>query len=213
VDTLTISGIQVRAINGSMLPSAGNILRTGGTATMQGLTSGTNSGSLSQVVGAGSASQSTVAATPTSVAANGSATSTVTVTLVDQFGNPASGKSVKLTAGSGSSKITSVNGATITTVLATTGASGTSSASGQVTFTVTDTVAEGPLTYTATDTSDSNLQVGTAQVTFTAGAVSASTSTVAASPTSVTADGTSTSTITATLKDAMATRSAARASL
>src|SRR5439155_12641101 len=57
-------------------------------------------------------------------------------------------------------------------------------------------------TYTATDTTDSNLVITqTAQVIFTAGAVSASVSTVSASPGSVTADGSTTSTVTVRLVD------------
>jgi hypothetical protein len=55
LDILTISRIQVRAIDGAAIPSAVNILRTSGnpgTATITGITNDvTNFGSLSQVVG------------------------------------------------------------------------------------------------------------------------------------------------------------------
>ncbi len=130
---------------------------------------------------------STVVASPTSVVADGSTTSTVTVTLLDTNGNPVSGKVVTLTAGSGSSTISA--------------ASGPSSATGVVTFTVKDTKAE-TVTYTAKDATDTITIRQTATVTFTAGAVSPTVSTVVASPTSIVADGSTTSTVTVTLQDA-----------
>src|SRR5439155_437068 len=138
--------------------------------------------------GAVSASVSTVSANPGSVTADGSTTSTITVTLLDAHSNAVSGKSVNLTAGGGSSQITVVSSST--------------DSNGHASFTVKDTTAE-TVTYTAKDTTDSNLTITqTAQVIFTAGAVSASVSTVSASPGSVTADGSTTSTITVTLLDA-----------
>jgi len=95
---------------------------------------------------------STVTASPTSILADGTTTSTVTVTLKDGAGNPVSGKAVTLTAGSGSSTISA--------------ASGPSNASGVVTFTVKDSVAEA-VTYTAKDTTDNITLAQTATVTFT----------------------------------------------
>src|ERR1035437_4560358 len=50
-DTITITGLQVKANDGSIIPLSGNITRTG-TANMNGFTSLTNCGSLSQVPGA-----------------------------------------------------------------------------------------------------------------------------------------------------------------
>ena len=97
-----------------------------------------------------------------------------------------SGKTVTLAQGSGSSTISA--------------ASGPSSATGVVTFTVKDTKAEA-VTYTATDTTDSITLAQTAKVTFTAGAVSPTVSTVVATPTSVPANGSITLTITVTLLD------------
>ncbi len=157
------------------------------TAASAPLTSGTQAETIT--AGAVSASTSTVAASPTSVVADGSTTSTITVTLKDAGGNPVSGKTVTLakTSGPGTPTISP--------------ASGASNASGVVTFTVKSTTA-GADVFTATDTTDTIAITATATVTFTAGAVSASTSTVAASPTSVVADGSTTSTITVTLKDA-----------
>lgn len=149
----------------------------------------TGTGTLTVGPGAVSASTSTVVAVPTSVVADGSTTSTITVTLEDANGNVVPGKNVTLSAGSGSSTITTVNG--------------TTNASGQATFTVKDTKVES-VTYTAKDTTDSpNITISqTTTVSFTVGAVSATKSTVSANPTLVTADGTTTSTITVTVLDA-----------
>lgn len=102
-----------------------------------------------------SASTSTVTANPTSIPADGTTTSTITVTLKDAAGSPVSGKTVTLAKSGGSSTISA--------------ASGTSSATGVVTFTVKNTVAEST-TYTATDTTDGVTVTQTATVTFTAGA-------------------------------------------
>jgi hypothetical protein len=100
-----------------------------------------------------SASTSSVNNSPASVPADGATTSTVTATLTDSFGNPVSGKTVTLTAGSGSSTITTVNG--------------TSNSSGQATFTVKDTHAQ-TVVYTGKDTTDNITVTDTATVTFTA---------------------------------------------
>lgn len=100
-----------------------------------------------------SASVSTVAANPTSVAADNYNFSTITVTLKDSAGTPVPGKSVTLAAGSGSSIITTVNGI--------------SDAAGVATFTVKNGTVEGPITYTATDATDAIVITQTAQVTFT----------------------------------------------
>ncbi len=102
--------------------------------------------------GAVNAGKSTVTSSPASVVADGSTTSTITVTLLDVNSNPVSGKTVSLTAGSGSSTISA--------------ASGASNASGVVTFTVKDTVVES-VTYTAKDTTDNITITQTAAVAFT----------------------------------------------
>ena len=143
--------------------------------------------SVNFTVGPVSATTSTVSASPTTVVADGVTTSTVTVTLLDASSRPVSGKTVTLSAGSGSSTITTVNG--------------TTNANGQATFTVKDTKAE-TVAYTGKDTTDSVTVTQTAQVTFTAGTPTAGNSTVTANPTSITADGSTTSTITVTLEDA-----------
>ncbi|NUR75804.1 MAG: hypothetical protein HOQ28_05890, partial [Thermoleophilia bacterium] len=134
-----------------------------------------------------SASLSTLSASPTSVLADGSTTSTVTATILDTNGNPLSGKTVTLAKSGGSSTITTV--------------SGTTDSAGVATFTVKDTAVEST-TYTATDSTDTVTVTQTAAVNFTAGPVTAAQSTVSASPASVTANGVATSTVTVTLKDA-----------
>ena len=92
-----------------------------------------------------SAANSTVAASPTSVVGDGGNFSTITVSLKDTNDNPVtSGKSVTLSAGSGSSTI-AVNG--------TAGSTETTDGEGQAVFTVTDDTPES-VTYTATDTTD-----------------------------------------------------------
>lgn len=149
--------------------------------------SATASSATLTVIGASpSAAASTVTASPTTVLANGVASATLTVTLMDACGNPIAGKTVALTASGGHSTITP--------------ASATSSASGVATFTVRDATPDGTITYTAKDTTDNVTVTQTAQVTF-LGPVSAATSTVGASPTSVGADNSTGATITVTLKD------------
>lgn len=141
------------------------------------------------ITNSAAAAQSTVTANPASVTADGSSTSTITVTLNDSGGSPVSGKAVSLSQNGGHSAITTI--------------SGTTNANGQASFTVKNTKAE-TVTYTATDKTDNVTVTQTAQVQFAAGSVNAAQSTVAASPQSVTADGSGTSTITVTLKDSNA---------
>jgi len=107
---------------------------------------------VSAAVNPASATNSTVSASPASVAANGSTTSTITVTLKDGSNNLLSGKTVTLSAGSGSSTISAASGP---------------SNSGVVTFTVKDATAEA-VTYTATDTTDTITVTQKPIVTFTA---------------------------------------------
>ncbi len=95
--------------------------------------------------------QSTVAATPGNVAADGATSSTVKVTLQDHFGNPVSGKTVSLDQGSGHSVISPPTAV--------------SSMSGVAVFTVTDTSNEN-VVYAATDVNDGLIITQTAPVTF-----------------------------------------------
>lgn len=98
-----------------------------------------------------SATQSTTQSSPGSVAADGAAASTITVTLKDGGSNPVAGKTVTLSADSGSSTIATV--------------SGTSDGSGIATFTVKDATAE-TVVYTAHDASDLVDVAQTASVMF-----------------------------------------------
>ncbi|GGJ14160.1 Ig-like domain-containing protein [Paenibacillus hunanensis] len=138
--------------------------------------------------GAVTAAQSTVSVSKNSVVADGTDSSSVTVTLKDSNNNPISGKNVTLSQGSGSSTITPAGAVT-------------TNASGQAVFTVSNTKTE-TVTYTATDTDDSITVTQTGAVTFTAGAVNAAASSIAVSRVNVNADNSDNATITVTLKDA-----------
>lgn len=196
----TISGLAIKA---------GHVVDTGsgGVLTVTNLTvAGVNKGpgiytvADGFVAGSGSvvvpgatppadAAQSTVAAAPGPVVANGIATSTITVTLKNSGGNPATGKTVSLTSDRGATDLISLP-------------SGVSNASGVVTFTVRSLVPGTPA-FTATSVTDSVAVTQTAGVTFTANPpASASESTVTATSAPVPANGASTATVTVTLKDA-----------
>jgi hypothetical protein len=127
--------------------------------------------------GALSQADSTLVASPSSLAAGG--TSTLTLTAKDAFGNPIAGRSVSLTATGSANTLTP--------------ASGTTNASGVFTATLSSTKAQ-QKTVTATISSE-QLQT---TVTFTPGALSQADSTLVASPTSLTVGGSSTLTVTAT---------------
>ncbi|RKP43937.1 hypothetical protein D7Z26_27045 [Cohnella endophytica] len=111
----------------------------------------TQTASVTFVPGAVSASVSTITASKATVAADGTDSSVVTVTLKDANSNPVSGKVVSLTQGTGGSAITTTQG--------------TTNASGVATFTVKSTKAE-MVTYTASVTADSVTVTQTASVTF-----------------------------------------------
>lgn len=99
------------------------------------------------------AGTSTVAVSPASVGADGSSTAAVTVTLRDANMLPVPGKTVTLTSSRGATDTISA-------------ASGPSSVSGVVTFTVTSTTL-GTAVFSATDVTDSNLAITqTASVNF-----------------------------------------------
>ncbi|MCX6876665.1 MAG: Ig-like domain-containing protein, partial [Verrucomicrobia bacterium] len=134
------------------------------------------------------AGNSTVAAAPSAVPANGSSTSIITVTLKDVNSNPVAGKSVTLTSDRGATDTISA-------------ASGVSDASGVVTFTVKSSTPGTP-NFTATDSTDSVTVTAPVSVTFTViPPADTALSTVTASPSTQVANGTSTATITVTLLD------------
>jgi hypothetical protein len=136
------------------------------------------------------ANTSTVIAAPTSVLANGVATSTVTVTLKNATNGPVSGKTVTL------AKVSGPGTPIINTI------SGTSDGNGQASFTVASAAA-GVYVFSATDATDGGIVLtNTATITFNVGSVSVATSTVRASPAYVPADNASASIITVTVRDA-----------
>jgi uncharacterized protein YjdB len=127
------------------------------TATVSGLTGSPVTFTATGVAGVTTAAQSTVVRTGAdNIVADGVTSSTILVTAKDANGNPVAGKTIALDDAGASSTISP--------------ASGTSNASGQVAFTVTNTVGE-TATYTATVTDAGAVVVTqTAQVTFRAGA-------------------------------------------
>jgi len=134
------------------------------------------------------AATSTVTASPSPVPANGVTTTTVTVTLLDGSSVAVPGKTVTLAS----------DRPLLDTISA---ASGLSSSSGVVTFTVTSLTA-GTSHCTATDSTDSVTVSATPSVIFSEpNPVNAGLSTVTAGPTTQVADGAATSTITVTLLD------------
>jgi hypothetical protein len=193
--TTTLDEIEADAATGNYIKYS-NVTGSSFTATVYGDDythmgpAGIQIREVTAVAGEVSAVVSTVVAAPTAIAADGSSTSTVTVTLRDASGLPVSGKDVTLanTAGPQAAVI-----APLTPV--------TTDAIGQAVFTVSSST-PGAEVFTATDVTDSNLViVQTASVNF-IGPADAGVSTVGASRSSVVADGIVTSTITVTLKDA-----------
>ena len=112
------------------------------------------SASVTFTPGAATGGASLLVASPTTVTADGTSTSTVTLTLRDAQLHPVPGKTVSLGGAPAGSTISP--------------ASATTNGSGVATFTVKSTTA-GAVTYTATDTDDSVTVAQTATVTFTAG--------------------------------------------
>jgi len=140
-----------------------------------------------------SASASTIAASPTSVPADGLSSSTIIVTILDQFKNPLVGKAVtvQLTDASLNAAAPPVSGEAVPVM---------TNSSGQAEFALVDTTAE-TVTVGATDTTDNVVLSSTVGVTFSSGAADAGASMVSVKPTSVPADGKTASTITVTLLD------------
>ena len=188
VATFTVSDPNAETVTFNAVDSSDNNLAI--TSTIQ----------VSFEVPAASASKSTVTAVPTQVNADGVSVAGLTVTIVDQFGNPLANKTVTvagIVSGTSSPSATArlvpsqqTNGAQITTT----------NAVGEILFDADDTTAES-ITYTATDATDNVTVTQTVAVTFLAGAPQVSQSSVQADPTSVPSDGTSASTVTVTLDD------------
>jgi hypothetical protein len=127
----------------------------------------------------------TLQLSPNSITANGSSTSTATVTVDDSTGAGVTGDTVDLSS--------TDNGETISPNPATDNGNGT------YTATITSSTTVGMPTITATDTSS---PVTPATATLTQTADSPASVTVSLNPTSIVANGTATTTATATVKDA-----------
>ena len=156
----------------------GSAITDDATVTFTGVGPGPPSGATSQIT-----------ASPTSIPADGTSTSTITVALRDAAGNP-------LTTG----------GATVT-LSTTAGTLGSVSDNGDGTYeaTLTSSSSSTNVTATVTGTVNGNAITDNATVTFTGvgpGPPSGTTSQITAAPTSIPANGTSTSTVTVQLRDA-----------
>jgi Invasin, domain 3/Bacterial Ig-like domain (group 1)/Bacterial surface protein, Ig-like domain len=176
---------QATLTSSTTLGSANVTAKLGGTA-IASIGTATSSASLTVnfVLGPVSATASTAVASPTTVAADGSTPSTITITAKDDYNHPIAGQTVSLSV--------SGSGNTVSTPAAT-------DANGRTTATLTSTVGE---TKTITVTIGSTQINAQPTVTFTAQGVSTSKSTAVASPNSgLVADGVSASTITVTAKD------------
>ncbi len=139
--------------------------------------------SVSFVAGGPSAATSTLVANPGSVAANGTATTTLTVTVEDAKGNLLANTAVTLSASGADNSFGSISGVT--------------NAEGVFTTTLASTLAQ-----TETVTASEGGVQETTSVSFGAGGPSAATSTLVANPGSVAANGTATTTLTVTVEDA-----------
>ena len=155
------------------------VLNDGGTSNNLSTTATTTIA----IIGAPSSATSTISASPTTVTANGTSFTSVTVTVEDAFGDLVPGASVVLSSTGTGDNFTP--------------ASGTTNQNGVFTATLTSTTAE-PDTITATEGAAQE----STQVTFVAGPPSGSTSTVTATPSTVTANGSALTTLTVTVKDA-----------
>lgn len=133
--------------------------------------------------------RSTASASPTAIVADGVATSTITVTLLDAHDNPVVGQPVMLSSSRGLVDLLS-------------GWWETTDALGRASFTVRSELAGTSSLTAAVQIGASALSLST-QIEFLAGPVSETRSTVIASPATVNADGASPATVTVTLLDAM----------
>ena len=149
---------------------------------IQGAFSGSLSFSNPEPVVTADTAASLILASPTSITADGSSTSTITVQLKDSGGNNISS--------GGDTVLLSTNLGTLSAV--------TDNGNGTYSAILTSSVIAGASTITGT--LNGSAIADNATVNFTAGVASTTTSLLTASPTSITADGSSTSTITVQLK-------------
>ena len=164
---------------------------TAGIATISGTLNGAgntlaNTTTVTFTAGTASTATSTLSASPTSIKADGTSTSTITVQLKDASGNNlgAGGDSVVLSSSAGTLGAVTDNG------------------NGTYTAILTSSTTVETATITGTLNGAGNTIADTATVAFNNSTASTATSTLTATPTSILADGVSTSAITVQLKDA-----------
>ncbi len=192
----TLSGTKTLNASGGSATFSGLSLNKAGSytlsATASGLT-GATSGSLTVSPSSVDGNLSTLTASPTSVTADGTATSTLTVTVKDACGNPVPGLP-------GSQVVLTASPSTSVTIIQPGAAT---DANGQTTATVKSTKAAA-VTFSATV--DGTAITQTATVSFTVGAVSAGASSITANNVSPLADGVDTVTLTVTASDTYGNR-------
>ncbi|UAN21467.1 Ig-like domain-containing protein [Enterobacter sp. JBIWA003] len=154
-------------------------------ATLGGAAFGVAPAGVTLTAGAPDAARSSLAAAPATIAADGVAASTLTLTLRDALNNPVSGQAVAFAS--------TLGGVTFSTV--------TDNGDGSYTATLTGTTA-GAAAVSAT-LGGAAFGVAPAGVTLTAGAPDAARSSLAAAPATIVADGVAASTLTLTLRDAL----------
>ncbi|HEU5473721.1 MAG TPA: Ig-like domain-containing protein, partial [Actinophytocola sp.] len=182
-DLGAISGVTDNG-NGSYTATLTSVT-TAGTATLSFTidgAAGTDTATVQFVLGTPDATTSTITADPTTILADGTSTSTVTVQLKDNLGN-------NLTAGGAQVTIATDYG-TISGV--------TDNGNGSYTATLTSVTVAG--TATLSFTVNGIAAPATAAVVMVAGTANPTTSLISANPTTITADGTSTSTVTVQLR-------------
>ncbi len=191
--TGTLGGTLTVNAAGGIATFSGVTMNLIGVKTMRasavGLTNATSSSFT--ITGGLTSASSSVVASPSSLFANGSNISTITVTLTDAGGNPQAAKNVTLT---------SSRGATDTI----TGSPATTDALGVATFTVVSSTVGSP-TFTAQCTTDSVVLSTTPAVSFESALADATLSTWSIRPVTLAADGSSTATVNVTVKNSAGT--------
>ena len=186
--TVTVNGVTVTS--GS--PS-GNIPLTVGentvavVVTAQDGSTKTYTVSVTRAAASADPAETTITASPTSITADGTSTSTITVQLKDASGT-------NVATGVGYSVVLATSAGTLSSV--------TNNNNGTFTATLTAPTSVGTGSLTISGTLNSSAITDTEVITLTPGAATTGQTLITASPTSIAADGSTTSTITVQLKDA-----------
>ncbi len=142
------------------------------------------------ILGVPSSTLSTISFTPLTIAADGTSTASITVTLLDSIGNSVSGKVVSMSSSRGAIDTISAPNPITTDLM------------GQTTFTIkSSSVGQSTLTASIPASGITLYQVGYTLFYAALGIPSSTLSTMTFSPLTVAADGTSTASITITLQD------------